>query len=327
MLLATDEAAGYRGIIAIHSTRLGPAVGGTRVWRYASQEAALEDALRLSRGMTYKCALAGLPFGGGKAVIWSDEIRDREQIFRAHGRFVDSLKGSYITAEGVGTSTADMEIVRQETRYVGGLMGGSGDPSPHTARGVFRAMQAAARHRWGSDSLRDKRVAIQGCGNVGTHLARELRREAAALLVSDIDAQRAETLSGEINARVVAPAEIHAVKADVFAPCALGGVLNDDTVPLLNAAIVCGAANNQLLEPRHGEMLRERGILYVPDYAANAGGVINGACREMLGWSTENTLKKIEGIYGTIVEILKISDREKMTTNVAADRLAEQRLA
>ncbi|HZU23231.1 MAG TPA: Glu/Leu/Phe/Val dehydrogenase dimerization domain-containing protein, partial [Terriglobales bacterium] len=285
---------------------------------------ALNDALRLARGMTYKNALAGLPFGGGKSVLLAgDGVADRQALFRAHGRLIESLNGSYITAEDVGTSPADMEFILQETRYVGGLASRSGDPSPHTARGVFRAMQSAARLRWGSDSLAGKRVAIQGCGHVGQHLARELQRAGAGLLLSDVDDKRASALAREVGGELVPPAKIYSAAAEVFAPCALGGILNDDTIASLRAEIVCGAANNQLLEPRHGEMLRDRGILYVPDYAANAGGVINGCCRELLGWSVEKTVAKIEAIYSTIDEIFALAEREKIGSHVAADRLAE----
>jgi len=328
VLLAEDPAAGYQGVIAVHSTVLGPAVGGTRLWRYADQEGALRDALRLSRGMTYKNALAGLPFGGGKSVIIENvEIADRERLFRAHGRAIESLGGTYVTAEDVGTGPADMEFIRQETNYVGGLAARSGDPSPHTARGVFRAMQAASRDHWKSDSLAGKTVTIQGCGHVGESLARELHRAGARLVVSDVDRNRAAKLAREVQAETVEPDQIYSPAADVFAPCALGGVLNDETIPRLQVQIVCGAANNQLLESRHGDALRDRNILYVPDYAANAGGVINGCCRELLGWSLEQTLEKIEAIYGTISDILQMSHRESIAPDAAADRVAEARFA
>jgi leucine dehydrogenase len=327
-VLAEDAAAGYQGIIAVHSTALGPAVGGTRLWRYANVEEALNDALRLARGMTYKNALAGLPFGGGKSVILAtNEIADREKLFRAHGRAIESLRGSYITAEDVGTGPGDMEFIRKETNYVGGLAARSGDPSPHTARGVFRAMQAAAKHRWNTDSLAGKTVAIQGCGHVGECLARELHRAGARLVVSDVEQNRATKVAHDLHAQVVGPSEIYSSAADVFAPCALGAVLNDETIPRLSAEIVCGAANNQLLDARHGETLRERKILYVPDYAANAGGVVNGCCRELLGWTLQQTLEKIEAIYNTIRNILDVSTQEGITPDAAADRIAESRFA
>lgn len=326
VVLGSDEAAGYRGIVVVHSTALGPAVGGTRYWSYKTEDDAVTDALRLARGMTYKNALAGLPFGGGKSIIMRDgSAVNREQLFRAHGRMVNSLAGKYITAEDVGTSPDDMEYVLQETTYVGGLQGRSGDPSPHTARGVFRAMQAAAKYKWGSDDLARKTVAIQGCGHVGYFLAGELARVGAKLIVTDVDAAKVTRVVDEHRAAAVEPEEIYSVAADIFAPCALGGVLNDQTIPQLKAALVVGGANNQLLEPRHGDLLEQRGIVYAPDYAANAGGVINGACRELLGWGTPETLAKTDAIYDTLLGIFATADREKIPTYRAADRLAEER--
>lgn len=326
VLLGSDEAAGYQGIIAIHSTALGPAVGGTRYWSYKTEDEALTDGLRLARGMTYKNALAGLPFGGGKSIIMRDgNAGDREQLFRAHGRMVNSLAGKYFTAEDVGTSPADMEFILKESAYVTGLQGRSGDPSPHTARGVFRAMQAAAKHKWGRDDLAGKTVAIQGCGHVGYFLAGELARVGARLIVTDVDAAKLKRVVDDHRATAVTPEEIYSVTADIFAPCALGGVLNDQTIPQLKATLVAGAANNQLLEPRHGDLLQQRGVLYAPDYAANAGGVINGCCREMLGWDVPKTLAKTDAIYDTLLAIFAITEREKIPTYQAADRLAEER--
>ncbi len=326
VVLGSDEAAGYRGIVVVHSTALGPAIGGTRYWSYKTEDDALTDALRLARGMTYKNALAGLPFGGGKSIIIRDgEARDREQLFRAHGRMVNSLAGKYFTAEDVGTSPADMEFVLKETTYVGGLQGRSGDPSPHTARGVFRAMQATAKHKWGSDNLVGKTVAIQGCGHVGYFLAGELARVGAKLIVTDVDGAKVKCVVEDYGASTVAPEEIYSAAADIFAPCALGGVLNDQTLPQLRAALVVGGANNQLLEPRHGDLLEQRGLVYAPDYAANAGGVINGGCREMLGWGVPETLAKTDAIYDTLLKIFALAEREKIPTYQAADRLAEER--
>lgn len=328
VVIGVDQAAGYHGIACIHSTALGPAVGGTRFWSYKSEEEAIADGLRLARGMTYKNALAGLPCGGGKSIIMRQgDIQDREKLFRAHGRLVDSLGGKYITAEDVGTSPADMEFILQETPHVAGLLGRSGDPSPKTARGVFRAMQAAAKFRWGNDSLQGKKVAIQGCGHVGYYLAGELARAGASLLVADVDQHKVQQVIKDFAATAVPADSIMAARADIFAPCALGGILNDQTIPLLQAELVVGAANNQLLEPRHGDLLDERGILYAPDYAANSGGVINGCCREMLGWDEASTLAKIDSIYGTLLRIFEIAAQEKMPTYGAADRLAEERLA
>jgi leucine dehydrogenase len=326
VVLGSDEAAGYRGIVVVHSTALGPAIGGTRYWSYKTEDDAVIDALRLARGMTYKNALAGLPFGGGKSIILrGDGVADREKLFRAHGRMVNSLAGKYITAEDVGTSPADMEYVLQETTYVGGLQGRSGDPSPHTARGVFRAMQATAKYKWGNDDLAGKTVAIQGCGHVGYFLAGELARVGAKLIVTDVDAAKVKRAVDDHGAGAVAPEEIYSVAADIFAPCALGGVLNDQTIPQLKAALVVGGANNQLLEPRHGDLLEQRGIVYAPDYAANAGGVINGGCREVLGWSIPETLAKTDAIYDTLLKIFALAEQGKIPTYLAADRLAEER--
>jgi leucine dehydrogenase len=258
-------------------------------------------------------------------VLRAGEAADREQLFRAHGRLVNSFGGKYITAEDVGTSPADMEYILKETSYVGGLQGRSGDPSPHTARGVFRAMQAAARHKWGSDDLSGKTVALQGCGHVGYFLAGELARVGAKLIASDVDSAKVKRVVDEYRATAVAPAEIYAVAADVFAPCALGGVVNDETIPQFKTKLIVGGANNQLLEPRHGDLLEQRGILYAPDYAANAGGVINGGCREMLGWDVPKTLAKTDAIYDTLLKIFQMAEREKIPTYQAADRLAEER--
>src|ERR687886_794516 len=263
VVLCHDPASGYRGVIAIHSTVLGPALGGTRFWQYASDAEAITDALRLARGMTYKNAVAGLNLGGGKAVIIGDNrTKNRELLFRAHGRFVESLGGRYVTAEDVGTSTADMDYVHMETDYVTGLAGRSGDPSPVTAHGVFRAIQASAKTCWGSDDLHTKTVAVQGTGHVGYHLAKELHEAGAKLIVTDIDAERVKRVVSEFGATAVAPDDIYGVDADVFAPCALGAIVNDKTIPQLRVEIVAGGANNQLLEERHGDQLEERGILY-----------------------------------------------------------------
>jgi leucine dehydrogenase len=325
IVCATDDSAGYRGIIAIHSTRLGPAVGGTRFWSYSNDEEALTDALRLARGMTYKNALAELPFGGGKSIIIGDNrTQEREKLFRAHGRSINSLGGKYVTGEDVGTSPADMEFVCQETPYVGGLLDRSGDPSPRTARGVFRAMQAAAHYRWGSDDLSSKTVALQGCGHVGYFLAGELHHAGARLVVTDVDPERVALVVSKFDAKSVAPEEIYALQADIFAPCALGGILNDITIPQFQVEMVVGAANNQLLEPRHGDKLDQRGILYAPDYAVNAGGVINGCCIELLGWELSRTLSKIDAIYGTLSGIFEFAKQNKVPTYQAADMLAEE---
>ncbi|HJU90917.1 MAG TPA: Glu/Leu/Phe/Val dehydrogenase [Gemmatimonadaceae bacterium] len=326
LVLCSDPSAGYRGIIAIHSTTLGPALGGTRFWSYASDDEALIDALRLARGMTYKNAVAGLNLGGGKSVIIGDNrTPNREMIFRAHGRFVESLGGRYVTAEDVGTSTADMDFVHMETDYVAGLAGRSGDPSPVTAHGVFRAIQACASWRWGSDDLTGKSVAVQGAGHVGYYLCRALHRAGAQVIITDIDAERVRRVVKEFGARAVEPGEIYGVRADVFAPCALGGILNDATIPQLKVEIVAGAANNQLLEDRHGDMLERREILYAPDYVANSGGVIN-VYSELAGWDSERSLRKADEIYQTLIGVFEIAKESGIPTYVAADRMAERRL-
>lgn len=326
IVLCHDPAAGYRGIIAIHSTVLGPALGGTRFWKYASDQEAIVDALRLARGMTYKNAVAGLNLGGGKSVIIGDnKTTDRELIFRAHGRFVESLGGRYITAEDVGTSTADMDYVHMETKSVSGLAGRSGDPSPVTAHGVFRAIQASAKERWGRDDIANKVVAVQGCGHVGYYLAKELHEAGAKLVVTDIDADRVKRAVKDFGARAVKTDEIYGQKAHIFAPCALGAVINDETLPQLKVEIVAGAANNVLLEEKHGDALEKKGILYAPDYVANAGGVIN-VYGELAGWTSARALRKADEIYDTVLKVFAIAKGDKIPTYEAADRLAEQRI-
>jgi len=326
VVMASDPSCGYRGIIAVHSTALGPALGGTRFWNYESDQAAITDALRLSRGMTYKNAVAGLDLGGGKSVILGDNrTGNREAIFRAHGRFVESLGGRYITAEDVGTGTADMDFVHMETQHVAGLKAKSGDPSPVTAHGVFRAIQASARHKWGSDDLTGKVVAIQGCGHVGSYLAAELHEAGARLVVSDIDPERSARVARDTGAEVVVGDAIYSATADIFAPCALGGILNDTTISMLRVEIIAGGANNQLLEARHGDVLEEKGIDYAPDYVANAGGVMN-VFGEVAGWDSDRALRKADDIYDTVLKVYEIASTDGIPSYVAADRLAERRL-
>src|SRR5437867_3281792 len=322
-----EPSCGYRGIIAIHSTVLGPALGGTRFWSYRTDEEALVDCLRLARGMTYKAAVAGLNLGGGKSVILGDNrTTRREALFRAHGRHVESLKGRYITAEDVGTSTSDMEYIKAETNQVTGLIGKSGDPSPVTAYGVYRGMKACAAYRYGSDRLAGKTVALQGCGSVGYHLAQLLHAEGAKLVCADIDPQRVKRVVDEWGATAVAPSEIYGVPADVFAPCAMGAVINDDTIRRLEVEIVAGGANNQLAEDRHGDLLEERHITYAPDYVINGGGLIN-VNAELHGWSPERARSKAGEIYDTILRVFEIAREERIPSYQAADRLAEQRIA
>ncbi|HYG80641.1 MAG TPA: Glu/Leu/Phe/Val dehydrogenase [Pyrinomonadaceae bacterium] len=326
VLCAKDRAAHYRAIIAVHNTTLGPALGGTRLWRYKGVKEALVDALRLARGMTYKNALAGLPLGGGKSVILAPaKITDRAALFRAHGRFVETLKGRYITAEDVATTPADMACVFEETGHVVGLEGRSGDPSPVTAHGVFRAILASAKYRWGSDGVAGRTVALQGCGSVGSRLAKKLHEAGARLIVTDVDRERVGNMIRDFGAEAVAPEDIYDARADIFAPCALGGVINDQTLPRLKVEIVAGAANNQLLEDRHGRALAERGILYAPDYVANAGGVIN-VCIGALGWERARVTARVDAIYDTLLDVYRAAEVEGIPTSRAADRLAERRL-
>ncbi|HHY94407.1 MAG TPA: Glu/Leu/Phe/Val dehydrogenase [Firmicutes bacterium] len=323
-----DRWSGLRSIIAIHDTTLGPALGGCRMWPYASEDEALQDVLRLSRGMTYKNAAMGLDLGGGKAVILADPRRDKSEVlFRAFGRFVQSLGGRYITAEDVGVTVADMAVVRMETRFVAGLVEASGDPSPATAFGVWRGIKACARWVWGSESLKGRTVAVQGVGKVGYHLARHLHDEGAQLFISDVDEARAQAVGRELEAEVVKAEHIYDVPCHIFSPCALGAVINDDTLPRLRCAVVAGSANNQLAEPRHGEALREKGILYAPDFLINGGGVINVADEfEEGGYNRDRAFTRVATIYDKLWQVFSVAREEGIPTSVAADRVAEQRI-
>lgn len=327
VIVCSEPSCGYVGIIAIHDTTLGPALGGTRYWDYASTEEAMVDALRLSRGMTYKAAVAGLDLGGGKSVIIGDNQRtDREAIFRAHGRFIESLGGRYITAEDVGTSPRDMSYVRFETEHVTGLTGLSGDPSPVTAHGVYMGMKAAAKKHWGDDDLSGRTILIQGCGHVGQWLAKYLHElEGSKLVVADLEQSKVRKVVEETGATPVAPDEIYAQDADIFAPCALGAILNDDTIPLLKVGVVAGGANNQLAEERHGDELYKRGLTYAPDYVINSGGLIN-VYGEIHGWSPDLAMTKAGEIYDTMLKIYAISGREGIPSYRAAGRLARERV-
>ena len=322
-----DPASGYRAIIALHSTALGPATGGTRLRPYASTSDALVDALRLSRGMTYKNALAGLALGGGKAVILAPpEPFDREKLFLAQGRAVQSLGGRFITAEDVGTTPADFEVAARETGWVAGFDGRGGDPSPWTARGVMAGLIAATEHRWGTPALEGRVVALQGCGNVGGALARHLSEAGAILVVTDHDTTRAERLADELGASVVAPEAIYDVEADIFSPCALGSILNDTTIGRLRAEVIAGAANNQLAESRHAEALSARDIVYAPDFVINSGGVISGSVA-LLNETHDDMVRRVDGIYDTTREVLDHAARERITTLRAAEMRAEMTLA
>ena len=321
-----DPDVDLKAIIAIHSTVLGPSLGGVRMWPYASEEDALEDVLRLSRGMTYKSAIAGLALGGGKAVIIADPKKDKSsELFESFGRFVDSFNGRYIAAEDVGTSVEDLEIIARQTDYAAGLPSRGGDPSPVTAYGVFRGIEAAVKHRFGAPSVAGLTIAVQGLGHVGRLLCEHLAEAGAQLVVADID----DDLMNEVVARHGAlasdPTSIHQADVDVFAPCALGAVLNDQTIPQLRARVVAGAANNQLAEDRHGDALRERGILYAPDYVINGGGIIN-ISYEFGGYDRERALAHTARIYDTLLDIFSRADDDRVATNLVADRMAEERL-
>jgi leucine dehydrogenase len=324
-----DRERGLRAIVAIHDTTLGPAVGGCRMWPYRSDGEALADVLRLARGMTFKAAMANLPYGGGKTVIIGDPRRDKsEALFRALGWAVDSLGGRYYTGEDVGTTPADMDIAGEETPYVlGRSRGGSGDPAPVTARGVRLGIRAAVRYRLGRDDLKGVRVAIQGLGRVGLNLARLLARDGAVLSVADLDQARAAGAARELGAAAVACEDILAVEADVLAPCALGGVIDDAALPRLCCEIVAGAANNQLASPRHGAELHRRGILYAPDYVINAGGLINIA-HELLpgGYDRQRALARLEAIPQTLLEVFERATHEGLPTDEVAERIALERI-
>lgn len=321
-----DPDSGYRGIIAIHSTTLGPALGGTRFWNYENEQEALIDVLRLSKGMTFKAAVAGLDLGGGKSVILGDnKTAERENLFRAHGRHVELMGGRYITAEDVGTSPQDMAYVRQETSYVGGLQERSGDPSPVTAFGVYRGMKACALFKYGDESLCDKTIAVQGLGHVGYCLCKALNEEGAHLIVTDIDQEKVDRVVREFGAKSVGADEIYAVDADIFAPCALGAVINDDTIDVLKVDIIAGGANNQLAEDRHGNALDARGIIYAPDYVVNSGGLIS-VNAELAGWTMEQAHAKAGEIHNIILGVLEIARDEGIPSYRAARRLAERRI-
>ena len=330
--MCQDTATGLKAIIAIHSTVLGPSLGGTRWKTYESTNEALTDVLRLSRAMTYKSAAAGLDLGGGKAVIVGDPAKDRsEEFLRTYARFVHSLSGRYITAEDVGTTMTDMDFMTTETPYVAGIseaLGGSGDPSPVTSVGVLSAIKAAAAHIWGSTDLAGRHICVSGVGKVGSALARHLAEEGARLTVADIVTESAARVAAETGADVVDVEKAHAVACDIFSPCALGAILNDVTIPELSCRAVAGAANNQLARPDHADALKAAGILYVPDYIGNAGGVINIACEAAPGgYKAEDARRRVaENVFASTTDVLQIAERESITTAAAADRRAEARL-
>ncbi len=331
VVFCNDATTGLKAIIGIHNTVLGPALGGTRMWHYANDAEALEDVLRLSRGMTFKAAISGLNLGGGKAVIIGDSrTQKNEALLRRFGKFVDSLGGKYITAEDVGMGTADIEYISMETDHVTGLpeyLGGTGDPSPVTAYGVYMGMKASAKHVYGSDDLKGKTVAVQGCGHVGQYLVGHLVKEGAKVLVADIFEDNLQECTHKYPiVQVIDPKKIYETPMDIYAPCALGGTLNNETIEKLKCTIVAGAANNQLkVEKVNGEQLIQKGIVYAPDFLINSGGLIN-VYGEIMGYNKEAALKKAEFIYAVTLEIFKYASENNMTNGEAAIHYAQRRI-
>lgn len=330
LVFCYDGASGLKAIICIHDTTLGPALGGARMWDYESEEEAITDVLRLAKGMTYKNAAAGLNLGGGKTVIIGDAKKDKsEAFFRALGRYVNSLGGRYITAEDVNTTVEDMDYIYQETPYVCGISesyGSGGDPSPKTALGVFMAMKRTAKEAFGDDSLEGKTIAVQGVGAVAYKMCEYLHEEGAKLIVTDINQEAIDRAVNDFGARQVGLDEIYGVEADIFAPCALGGILNDETIPQMKVKAICGSANNQLAEDeKHSSMLAEKNIVYAPDYVVNSGGVVNVA-DELEGYNEERAVQKVKGIYDQMDKIFSIAKEQDISTAEAADRLAETRI-
>lgn len=326
LVFCQDKKTGLKAIICIHDTTLGPALGGTRIWNYETEEEAIIDALRLGRGMTYKNAAAGLNLGGGKTVIMGDPAKLKsEEFFRVFGRFVEGLNGRYITAEDMNTNTQDMEYIHYETDFVTGLEGKSGNPSPVTAFGVFRGILAAVNEVFSSDDLNGKVVAVQGLGSVGYTVCKHLHEAGAKLYVTDIRKESIDRAVNDFGAIGVAPDEIYSVDCDIFAPCAMGAIINDFTVDRLKCKIVAGSANNQLAEEKHGDMLEEKGILYVPDFVINSGGVIN-VFEEIRGYNKERAMTRASNIYNACKKVFEIAKRDSIPTYKAAERMAEERI-
>jgi len=327
----SDEASGLKAVIAIHSTALGPSSGGTRMWDYADSKAMVTDVLRLSQGMSYKNAMASIPHGGGKAVIWGNSKTDKsEALFRAFGRAVDSLQGRYWTAEDVGIDTADIEIAAKETRYAAGLTSGvaaSGDPSPVTALGVFKGIQQTAMRAFGSDDLNGKTVAVQGVGSVGGYTALHLAEAGANLVITDIDQEALADISKRTGAKIVAPDEIYDVEADIFSPNALGAIINEGTLKRLKVKVIAGGANNQLIVPEMGEHVRRAGILYAPDYVINGGGIINVAAEISGDYSRDWVDQKLDTLIETLGSVLDDSLASGRPTNEVADEIARARIS
>ena len=330
VMFFSDNDLGLKGIIAIHNTTLGPALGGCRIWNYADESEALQDVLRLSRGMTFKSSLAGINLGGGKSVIISDpKVKKDEAYWRRFGQFVESLGGRYITAEDVGTSTREIAYIMQETKHCSGKpveSGGSGDPSPHTALGVFLGLKAAVHFAWGNDSLEGKKILVQGVGHVGRYLTEHLTRSGAKVLVSDINEAAVQSVAREFGAEIIEPQAIYSADVDVYAPCALGATLNSETIPLLKAKVIAGAANNQLAnEEIHGQQLIDKGIVYAPDFLINSGGVVN-CYKEVSGISDQETTQIIEDIYNKTLHIVREAASRKVSAQHIAIEEAEKRI-
>jgi leucine dehydrogenase len=327
LLFCNDNSTGLKAIIAVHNTVLGPALGGTRMWKYSNEMEALNDVLRLSRGMTYKNSISGLNLGGGKAVIIGDSYSMKsEALFRRFGKFVNSLGGKYITAEDVGISPTDMSWVNMETDHVVGLPGRSGDPSPVTAHGVYVGMKACAKEQFGSDSLNGKKIAVQGVGHVGEYLVASLVKEGAEVFIADIHEPSLKRVAETYGAKVVGLNDIYDIDMDIYAPCALGATIDYDTLSRLKCSIIAGAANNQLkIEEEHGKAVMDRGIIYAPDYALNAGGVIN-CYSEVKGLPSSWAMSKADEIYQTISNIVKRSKSENIPTFKIANKMAEERI-
>ena len=330
LVMFTDPDVGLKAVIAIHDTTLGPACGGARIWPYATEEEAITDALRLSRAMTYKAAVADLPLGGGKAVIIADSRTQKsEALLRAYGRFVDTLGGRYLTTTDVGSTGQDLEYIRQETKYVVGLpttAGGSGDTSIMTGLGIYMGMKACVKEVWGTDSLSGKKIAMQGFGKVAYNTAHHLLKENAQLVATDVF-EGALDRARSMGIDTVSPEEIYDVEADIFSPNALGGVINPDTIPRLTCRVVAGGANNQLLREDDGEELHRRGILYAPDYVINAGGIINVESEIGASYNSERAREKTERIYDIMGRVIQVSKIQEIPTAQAADHLAEERIA
>jgi len=330
VVFCNDPSTGLKAIIAIHDTTLGPALGGVRMWNYSSEAEALEDVLRLSKGMTYKAAVAGLNVGGGTAVIIGDSRRQKsEALMRSFGRFVKNLNGEFIAGEDVGTTVRDMEYIRMETQHVTGVpesLGGAGNPAPFTAKGVYLGIKACVKEVFGTDELAGRSVVVQGTGNVGEHLVELLRNDNVEVYVTDINEDRMRVIARKYKAKAIEADKIFTIGADIYAPCALGATVNERTIKTMKFAIIAGSANNQLADEQvHGQLLHDKGILYAPDYLINAGGIIS-CYSELTGFGRKRTIQLTENIYEATKEVIKLSKSENIPTNLAASRLAEKRI-